>query len=269
MSNFEAIILGLIQGLTEFLPVSSSGHLAIGKELLGLQTEMNLSFVVLVHAATALSIIIVFWKDIWTLLKGLFKFQFNQETKYISMILISMIPVGLVGVFFKDNVDSAFNSLVLVGFMLIVTALVLFISQTISNKRNKSEAELKEVGFKEAIIIGLAQSVAVLPGISRSGSTIATGLLCGVKKASVAKFSFLMVLIPILGEAFLDLVGGEMTSATSGISISALVLGFLAAFISGYAACKWMIEIVKKAKLTYFAVYCFIAGILSIALTIW
>ncbi|MFA6676073.1 MAG: undecaprenyl-diphosphate phosphatase [Bacteroidales bacterium] len=269
MSNFDAIILGLIQGLTEFLPVSSSGHLAIGKELLGLQTEMNLSFVVLVHAATALSIIIVFWKDIWTLLKGLFKFQFNKETRYISMILISMIPVGLVGVFFKDTVDSAFDSLILVGAMLIVTALVLFISQKISTKRNKKEEDLKEMGFKEAIIIGLAQSVAVLPGISRSGSTIGTGLLCGVKKASVAKFSFLMVLVPILGEAFLDLVGGEMPAATSGISISALVFGFLAAFISGYAACKWMIEIVKKAKLTYFAVYCLIAGLLSITLTIW
>lgn len=264
MSEFEAVVLGLIQGLTEFLPVSSSGHLTIGKELFGIDSE-NLSFEVAVHTATVLSTIVAFRKEIWDLLKGFFKFQNNPQTQYIFKILVSMIPVFIVGVFFKDFVTSIFGSgLLIVGMMLLLTAVLLFISERLYKKQEQKNGEGKEVGYKEAIIIGLAQSFAVLPGLSRSGTTISTGLMCGVKKESIAKFSFLMVLIPILGEAFLELVGGEFSAAASGISSLAMALGFLSAFVSGYVACRWMINIVKKAKLYYFSIYCLIAGTISI-----
>ncbi|MBR4213385.1 MAG: undecaprenyl-diphosphate phosphatase [Bacteroidales bacterium] len=255
MSWFEGLILGLVQGLTEFLPVSSSGHLAIGKALFGIETA-DLSFEIAVHAATVLATIVVFRKEIWRLLQGLFKFKMNAETRYILLILISMIPVFVVGMFFKDSVEALFGEgLVVVGCALLVTALLLFLSEALK-RRN---AEGGPVTWKSALWMGLAQAVAVIPGLSRSGSTIATGLLCGVKKEEVAQFSFLMVLIPILGEAFLDLVGGD--AATSTVGALPLILGFLAAFVSGLFACRVMIALVKKAKLKWFALYCVAAAL--------
>ena len=255
MSWFEGLILGLVQGLTEFLPVSSSGHLAIGKALFGIETA-DLSFEIAVYAATVLATIVVFRKEIWRLLQGLFKFKMNAETRYILLILISMIPVFVVGMFFKDSVEALFGEgLVVVGCALLVTALLLFLSEALK-RRN---AEGGPVTWKSALWMGLAQAVAVIPGLSRSGSTIATGLLCGVKKEEVAQFSFLMVLIPILGEAFLDLVGGD--AATSTVGALPLILGFLAAFVSGLFACRVMIALVKKAKLKWFALYCVAAAL--------
>ena len=220
MSWIEAILLGIVQGLTEFLPVSSSGHLAIGKAIFGIETA-DLSFEVIVHAATVLATIVVFWKDILALLQGLFKFKFNAETRYICMILLSMIPVFIVGMFFKDQVESIFGSgLLVVGFALLVTAFLLFLSETLEVRRavqagndgGQAGNGGQKMTWKSALWMGLAQAVAVIPGLSRSGSTIATGLICGVKKEEVTRFSFLMVLIPILGEAFLDVVGGDFFS---------------------------------------------------------
>lgn len=258
MNSLEALVLGLLQGLTEFLPVSSSGHLAIAKYLFGIETS-DLSFEVTVHAATVLATIVVFWKEIRKLLCGLFKFKYNDETKYICMILVSMIPVFVVGMFFKDYVESIFGSgLPVVGCALLVTALLLALSEFLP-KRSDIEKEGKPVTFKSALIIGLAQAVAVIPGLSRSGSTIAAGLLCGVKKSEVAQFSFLMVLVPILGEAFLDVVGGDF--AASAVGGAQLAVGFVAAFVSGLFACKFMIAIVKKAKLKWFALYCLAVGL--------
>lgn len=255
MSWFEGLILGLVQGLTEFLPVSSSGHLAIGKALFGIETA-DLSFEIAVHAATVLATIVVFRKEIWQLLQGLFKFKMNAETRYILLILLSMVPVFVVGIFFKDSVEALFGEgLVVVGCALLVTALLLFLSEALK-RRN---AEGGPVTWKSALWMGLAQAIAVIPGLSRSGSTIATGLLCGVKKEEVAQFSFLMVLIPILGEAFLDLVGGD--AATSTVGALPLILGFLAAFVSGLFACRVMIALVKKAKLKWFALYCVAAAL--------
>ena len=256
MSWIEAIILGIVQGLTEFLPVSSSGHLAIGKVLFGIETS-DLSFEVIVHAATVMATIVVFWKDIVALLQGLFKWKMNAETRYILLILLSMIPVFIVGMFFKDYVESIFGSgLLVVGIALIVTALLLFLSETLTARRG---SEGGKVTWKSALWMGLAQAVAVIPGLSRSGSTIATGLLCGVKKEEVTRFSFLMVLVPILGEAFLDVVGGDFGQSTVGTL--PLALGFVAAFLSGLFACKVMIAIVKKAKLKWFALYCVLVGL--------
>ncbi len=255
MSWFEALILGLVQGLTEFLPVSSSGHLAIGKALFGIETA-DLRFEIIVHAATVLATIVVFRKEILRLLQGLFKFKLNDETRYILLILLSMIPVFVVGMFFKDKVEALFGEgLVVVGCALLVTALLLFLSEALK-RRN---AEGGPVTWKSALWMGLAQAIAVIPGLSRSGSTIATGLLCGVKKEEVAQFSFLMVLIPILGEAFLDLVGGD--AAASSVGALPLIVGFIAAFVSGLFACKVMIALVKKAKLKWFALYCVAAAL--------
>ena len=235
MSWFEALVLGIVQGLTEYLPVSSSGHLAIGSALFGIEGEENLAFTIVVHVATVFSTLVILWKEIEWIFRGLFKFQMNSETRYVINILISMIPIGIVGVFFKDTVEAIFGSgLLIVGCMLLVTA----------------------------FIIGLAQACAVLPGLSRSGTTIATGLLLGNNKAKLAQFSFLMVIPPILGEALLDvlkLVKGE--DIAGDIPTLSLVVGFVAAFLSGCLACKWMINIVKKGKLIYFAIYCAIAGL--------
>ena len=256
MSWIEAIILGIVQGLTEFLPVSSSGHLAIGKALFGIETA-DLSFEVIVHAATVLATIVVFWKDIVKLLQGLFKFQMNPETRYILLIFLSMIPVFVVGVFFKDYVEDIFGSgLVVVGVALIVTALLLFLSETLTARRG---GQGEKMSWKSALWMGLAQAVAVIPGLSRSGSTIATGLLCGVSKEEVTRFSFLMVLVPILGEAFLDVVGGDF--AASSVGVLPLALGFVAAFVSGLFACRVMIAMVKKARLKWFALYCVLVGL--------
>ena len=257
MSGFEAFILGLVQGLTEFLPVSSSGHLTIAKHLFGIETG-DLTFEILVHAATVLATIVVFRKEIWDLLQGLFKFKYNAQTCYVAMICVSMIPVLIVGVFLKDKVEALFGSgLTVVGCALLLTAALLMLGEWLSSRRNAPEGEMN---YKTAVWMGLAQAVAVIPGLSRSGSTIAAGLMCGTKRSEVAQFSFLMVLVPILGEAFLDLVGGDM-AASSGIGTWPLVIGFLSAFISGMFACKVMIALVKKAKLKWFALYCVIVGI--------
>jgi len=260
MDVIEAIILGIIQGLTEFLPVSSSGHLVIGTEILGVQSEENLTFAIAVHAATVLSTIVILHKDIWMLLKGLFKFQWNEETKYLFKIAISLIPVLIIGLFFKDEVKELFSSgLLVVGIMLLVTACLLAFSYYAKPRPKEN------LSFRDAFIIGLAQgAAAIFPGLSRSGSTISTGLLLGNNKETVAKFSFLMVLIPILGEAFLDLVKGDFTAAEASIPTSSLIAGFIAAFIFGCIACKWMINLVKKGKLIYFAYYCGIVGLFVI-----
>lgn len=259
MSWIEALLLGLVQGLTEFLPVSSSGHLTIGSALLGVSGEENLTFAVAVHAATVLSTIVVLHKEVAILFRGLFSFTWNKETQMVAKILLSMIPVGIVGLFFKDYVEAIFGSgLLIVGCMLLVTAALLAFSYY-AKPRPK-----EEISFKDAFIIGIAQACAVLPGLSRSGSTIATGLLLGDKKEQVAKFSFLMVIIPILGEAFLDLMKGGFSASESGISTVSLLTGFMAAFISGTIACRWMINLVKKGKLIYFAYYCVVAGLFAI-----
>ncbi len=265
MSWIEAIILGLVQGLTEFLPVSSSGHLTIAKELFGIETS-NLSFEVVVHAATVCSTIVAFRKEIWSLLCGFFNLQMNPQKEYIFKIIVSMIPIFIVGVFFKDHVEAIFGSgLMVVGCMLLLTACLLTLSEWLSKRQ---QGEGRPVSFKDAIIIGLAQACAVLPGLSRSGTTISTGLMLGVKKSEIAQFSFLMVLVPILGEAFLELVGGELAGAESGIAGMSLLLGFASAFLSGLFACTLMINIVKKAKLWLFAVYCVVVGVACIVSTL-
>lgn len=257
MSWFEALILGLLQGLTEYLPVSSSGHLAIGSALFGIDGEENLAFTITVHVATVFSTLFILWKEISWIFKGLFRFEMNDETRYVFNILISMIPVGIVGVFFKDQVETVFGSgLTIVGYMLLLTAALLAFSYY-AKPRIKDK-----ISLRDAFIIGLAQACAVMPGLSRSGSTIATGLLLGNKKENLAQFSFLMVIPPILGEALLDIIkmmSGE--NIMGDIPATSLIVGFLAAFISGCLACKWMINIVKKGKLIYFAIYCVIAAL--------
>ena len=261
MEWFEALILGLVQGLTEYLPVSSSGHLTIGSALFGIEGEENLAFTVAVHVATVCSTLVILWKEIDWILKGLFKFEMNPETKYTLNILVSMIPIGIVGVFFKDQVEAIFGSgLLVVGCMLLVTAALLAFSYY-------AKPRIKEnISMSDAFIIGLAQACAVLPGLSRSGSTIATGLLLGNKKENLAQFSFLMVIPPILGEALLDIMKGLSGEEVMGdISTLSVVVGFLAAFVSGCIACKWMINIVKKGKLIYFAIYCALVGAVTVA----
>ena len=257
MSAFQAFLLGIIQGLTEFLPVSSSGHLEIGHALLGVKGHNNLLFAVVVHGATVLSTLVVFRKDILSLLKGLFAFQWNDETKYVSYLLLSAVPVVILGLLFKDEIESMFTgNLFFVGAMLLVTACLLAFTYFAKSKE-------KKIGWLDALVIGIAQAMAVVPGISRSGSTIATGLLLGNKKEEMARFSFLMVLIPIIGANFLDLVGGDI-NAENSIGLLPLAVGFIAAFLSGLLACKWMIKIVKKGKLIYFAAYCLIIGLIAI-----
>lgn len=256
MSWIEALILGIIQGLTEFLPVSSSGHLEIGKVLLGIEAEESLMFSIAVHGATVLSTIIIFRKEIIELLSGLFKFKLNEETHYIAKIIVSMIPVGIVGVFLKDELKALFDgNVILVGIMLLVTAALLSFTYF-------AKERTKKITYGNAFIIGIAQAIAVLPGISRSGATISTGLLLGNNRSEVAKFSFLMVLIPIIGENILDIFSGEM--AASSIGTTPLVVGSLAAFITGLLACTWMLSLVKKGKLIWFAVYCAAIGLIAI-----
>jgi len=264
MSWIEALILGIIQGLTEFLPVSSSGHLEIGSVLLGVKSEENLLFAVVVHAATALSTIIVFRKDIGEILVGLFPVAWNESWQFAVKIIVSMIPVGIVGVFFEDEIASFFTgNLLLVGSMLLVTSALLFFTHF---KKDNT----KPVSIVHAFIIGLAQSIAIMPGISRSGSTIATALLLGVEKSKATRFSFLMVLVPILGASMLKLKDYfEAPAQYEGLSAVSMVVGFLAALISGYIACKWMLSIVRKGKLTYFAIYCLIVGLIAIVSQIW
>lgn len=264
MEWFEALILGLFQGLTEYLPVSSSGHLAIGSALFGIEGEETLAFTIVVHVATVFSTLVILWKEIDWIFKGLFKFQMNDETRYVINIIISMIPIGIVGVFFKDEVEAIFGSgLLVVGCCLLLTAVLLTFSYYYKPRQKA------EISKKDAFIIGLAQACAVLPGLSRSGSTIATGLLLGDDKAKLAQFSFLMVIPPILGEALLDgmkLMKGE--AIAGDIPTLSLIIGFVAAFVSGCLACKWMINIVKKGKLVYFGIYCAIAGALTLILNL-
>lgn len=259
MSWLQALILGVVQGLTEFLPVSSSGHLEVGQVLLGTSGEENLTFAIIVHAATVLSTLVVLWREVAQLFRGTFTTsQWNAEKDYVAKILVSMIPVFIVGMFFKDTVESFFgNGLLLVGICLLVTAALLALSEWLQKKRQEKG---HEVGYKDAIIIGLAQACAVLPGLSRSGTTIATGLLCGVKKESVAQFSFLMVLIPILGEAFLDLLDLLKGEIASDLGLVPALVGFVAAFATGCFACRFMIEIVRRQRLVWFALYCAVVG---------
>lgn len=259
MSIIEAIILGIIQGLTEFLPVSSSGHIELGKALLGLDVEEDLMFTSVVHAATVLSIIIVFRKEIANIFVGLFDFKWNAATIYVTKIIVSMLPVVIIGLFFKPYVEAIFNTaniLLLVGCMLIITALLLaFAYYTKSHDKN--------ISFKHAFIIGLAQMCAILPGISRSGATIATGLLLKNNREKITQFSFLMVIIPILGENILSMAKGDFHLQNS-IGLLPLLAGFLSAFFAGLFACKLMIRIVKSGKLIYFAGYCAIVGVVAI-----
>lgn len=275
MNALEALILGIIQGLTEFLPVSSSGHLEIGQALLGTSGEENLTFAIIVHVATVLSTIVVLWKEIVWLLRGDFgTLQWNKEKEYTAKILVSMIPIFFVGVFFKDTVEGFFgHGLLLVGICLIITAILLALSEYICKQREKKASngteQGREVTYKDAVIIGLAQACAILPGLSRSGTTIATGLLCGVKKTAVAQFSFLMVLIPILGEALLDSIKFlQAPEAMTSLPVSSMITGFLAAFVTGCIACKFMIGVVRKQKLVWFALYCFAIGLFSIVYSI-
>ena len=264
MSWIEALLLGLVQGLTEYLPVSSSGHLAIGSALFGIAGEDNLTFTIVVHVATVLSTLVILWKEIAWIFRGLFQFQWNTETRYVLNIVVSMIPVGIVGLFFKDTVEGIFGSgLLVVGCMLLVTASLLAFSYYAKPRQKES------ISLKDAFIIGLAQACAVMPGLSRSGSTIATGLLLGNSKATLAQFSFLMVIPPILGEALSDVLKLMKGEALGGaeLPMSALVVGFLAAFVSGCVACKWMINVVKRGKLIYFAIYCAIAGLVTLAVS--
>lgn len=278
MDWIEATLLGLLQGLTEFLPVSSSGHLEIGKVLLGIEATDDLLFTTMVHAATVLSTIVVFRRQIWDLLKGFFcglkglkvvrgedrgRFlKCNDQTDYLLKIVVSMLPVLVVGLFFKDQVESLFGSIQVVGFALVMTAILLFFSDYASRPGRKSIFPVNEyrngISYWQAFAVGLGQAFAVLPGLSRSGTTISTGLICGVRRDVMAQFSFLMVLVPILGETFLEVVGGEF--GASQIGALPLVAGFVSAFLSGLFACKIMIALVKKAKLSWFALYCLVAA---------
>ena len=273
MEWFEAILLGLIQGLTEFLPVSSSGHLEIGKVLLGVETTDDLLFTTMVHAATVLSTIVVFRKQIWDLLKGFFcglkglkvengTLVCNDQTDYLLKMVVSMIPVFVVGVFFKDQVESLFGSITVVGAALLMTALLLFFSDYASRPGRKSmfpeNTYRNGISYWQALAVGMGQAFAVIPGLSRSGTTISTGLICGVKRDVTAQFSFLMVLVPILGETFLELLGGEF--GASSVGALSLVLGFVSAFLSGLFACRVMIALVRKARLSWFALYCLLAA---------
>lgn len=260
MDWLQALILGIIQGLTEYLPVSSSGHLEIGNALLGVEIEENLTFDVMLHVATVLSTLVVLWSEIDWIMRGLFKFQMNAETKYVLNIVVSMIPVGIVGVLFKDQIEELFTgNLLLVGCCLLVTAALLTFTY-FAKPRQK-----EHISWLDALIIGIAQAIAVLPGVSRSGSTIATGLLLGNKKEKLAQFSFLMVIPPILGQALLSVMKfAKGEEAFGGVGALPMAIGFVAAFLSGCLACKWMINIVKKGKLVYFGIYCAIVGLAAI-----
>lgn len=255
MSIIEAIILGAVQGLTEFLPVSSSGHLQIAKELLGIEMENNVTFDLSLHVATVLSTIVVLWGTIKHLFTGLFSKPYNDDQRYIVKIIISMVPVGIVGLLFIDDIEAAFASLTVVGAMLLLTAVLLTFAYY-AKPRSK-----QEISYRDAFIIGLAQAAATMPGLSRSGTTIATGLLLGNRKDEMAQFSFLMVLPPILGNALLDLMKGDFGGSVETLP---LVAGFLSSFLVGCAACKFMIEIVKRGKLIYFAIYCAVIGAITL-----
>jgi len=258
MNWFESLVLGLIQGLTEFLPVSSSGHLEIANAIFGVKPSESFNFNVAVHGATVLSTLLVFRNEILKLIKGTLKFKINEELEYTVKIFISMIPVGIVALFLQDFVEGMFKgNLIVTGIEFLITASLLFMAHFI-------KPEERNISYLDSFIIGIAQAIAVVPAISRSGATIATGLLLGNRKEEITKFSFLMVLIPVIGANLLEITKGN--SVNGGLNILSLATGFLAAFISGYFACRWMIELVKKSKLIWFAAYCALVGLLAIIL---
>jgi undecaprenyl-diphosphatase len=262
MDSFDAVILGIIQGFTEFLPVSSSGHLELGKAILGDNSvpEDSLLFTVVLHFATALSTIVVFRKDIWEIIGNLLKFSWNEETEFTVKILISMIPAVTIGLLFEVQLESFFGgNIAFVGTMLLITALLLWLA-------DRSKITEKKVTYSNAFIIGIAQAIAMLPGISRSGATISTSVLLGNDKSKAARFSFLMVIPLIFGKIIRDLLGGELFLETT--DITSLTLGFIAAFISGLIACTWMIKLVRQSKLTYFSIYCIIVGLIAIFISL-
>ena len=271
MNWLQALVLGLVQGLTEFLPVSSSGHLMIFRELLGVDTEGFLDFTVTVHLATVLATLVVFWSEIRMLLKGLFSFRYNNETDYVLKILVSVIPVGIVGLLFKDALEAMFSdSLFTVAIFLVITAILLYFSDQFKFRRGKKTEEPEQenkyrngISYWQAFVVGIGQAFAVFPGLSRSGTTISFGLISGVKRSVMAQFSFLMVLIPVIGEQLLDIMDCITGDAVfgSGIGIGALLVAFLAAFVSGLFACRVMVAIVRKAKLTWFALYCLVVAL--------
>jgi len=263
MEIIDAIILGVIQGLTEFLPVSSSGHLELGKAILGDTSipEESLLFTIVLHFATALSTIVVFRKDVWEILKGLLQFKWNEESQFSIKIILSMIPAVVVGLFFEEQLEAFFGGNIrFVGFMLLITAVLLYFA-------DRAKDTSKKVTFGSALIIGISQAIAMLPGISRSGATISTSVLLGVDKTKAARFSFLMVVPLIFGKMGKDILSGELSF--SGENNLAMGAGFIAAFIAGLAACTWMIQLVKKSKLSYFAFYCLIVGAIAIGYSFW
>jgi len=263
MDTIDAILLGIIQGLTEFLPVSSSGHLELGKAILGDNSvpKESLLFTVVLHFATALSTIVVFRKDILLLLKGIFKFQWNEDLQFATKITISMIPAVIVGLFFEEQLEALFGgNILLVGCMLIVTAALLFLA-------DKAKDTQKKVSFKNAFVIGVSQAVAMLPGISRSGATISTSVMLGNDKTKAARFSFLMVVPLIFGKIAKDILGGELNYDFA--NYTTLGIGFVAAFVAGLFSCTWMISLVKKSKLSYFALYCVIVGLIAIGFSLF
>jgi undecaprenyl-diphosphatase len=258
MNWFEAFVLGLIQGLTEFLPVSSSGHLELGKHLFGINPEANFYFSIAVHGATVLSTIAVLYKEIAGLFRGFFRFRMNEETVYVLKIIVSMIPVAIAGFFMQDIASRFFTgNMVSLGIEFIITAVLLALTLVVRPKE-------RPIGFMDSFIIGIAQAIAILPGISRSGATIATGMMIGNKKSEIAKFSFLMVLIPVIGANLVEIKSGDIT--TEGTSVLIILTGFITAFISGYLACKWMISLVKKGNMAWFAVYCLLVGAFTLLL---
>lgn len=255
MEIIDAIILGLIQGLTEFLPVSSSGHLEILSHFLGVNPETNLTFSMMLHGGTVLSTIVVFRKELLRLITQFFKFKMNPETIFVLKIFISFIPIVIVGLTLKDELESLFGgSLIVVGAMLIVTAILLWFTY-------RAKSNNREISYRDAFIIGIAQSLAVMPGLSRSGSTISTGLILGVKREEISKFSFLMVLIPIIGMNFLEIATGEFSGDAASIGAIPLIIGFMTSFLSGLFACKTMIALVNRGKLYWFSIYCVIVGL--------
>ena len=263
MEILDAIILGIVQGLTEFLPVSSSGHLELGKAILGDNSipEESLLFTVVLHFATALSTIVVFRQDVWEIIKGLFQFKWNEETRFSLKIVISMIPAALVGLLFETQLEGFFGgNVAFVGYMLLITALLLYLA-------DKARETQKKVTYLNAFVIGVSQAIAILPGISRSGATISTSVLLGVDKTKAARFSFLMVVPLIIGKMAKDIIGGELQFQSE--QTIAMGAGFIAAFIAGLAACTWMIQLVKKSKLSYFAIYCFVVGCIAIGFGLW
>ena len=263
MDGIDAIILGIVQGFTEFLPVSSSGHLELGKAILGDTSvpEESLLFTVVLHFATALSTLVVFRKDVWDIVKGLFQFKWNEETQFSLKIIISMIPAAAVGFFLEEQLESLFGgNILLVGAMLIVTSLLLWLADLAKNTE-------KKVSYSNAFVIGIAQAIAVLPGISRSGATISTSVLLGNDKGKAARFSFLMVVPLIFGKIAKDILSGDLSSETT--NLTALGLGFLSAFICGLIACTWMIHLVRKSKLRWFAIYCLLVGIVAIVVSFY